>query len=134
MNWSVLFAEPQPIASHALIAIGAFGLGAAQLALPKGGGRHRAIGYVWVAAMAFVAASGFFIHEIELIGPFSPIHILSIVTLVSLWFAVRAARAGDIRRHKAIMLSLFALALVVTGAFTLLPGRAMHAVLFGGVG
>ena len=35
MNWSALFAEPQPIAPHALIAIGAFGLGALQLALPK---------------------------------------------------------------------------------------------------
>ncbi|MEL7462756.1 MAG: DUF2306 domain-containing protein [Pseudomonadota bacterium] len=134
MNWSALFAEAQPIAPHALIAIGAFGLGAVQLSLPKSGGRHRAMGYVWVAAMAFVAASGFFIHEIQLIGPFSPIHILSVVTLVSLWLAVRAARAGNIRQHKAIMLSLFGLALVVTGAFTLLPGRAMHAVLFGGAG
>ena len=82
--------------------------------------------------MGFVAASGFFIHTIRLVGPFSPIHILSVVALVSLWLGVKAAREGNIRRDKGYMLSLFALALVVTGGFTLLPGRAMHGVLFGG--
>ena len=41
-------------------------------------------------------------------------------------FAVQAARRGDIRRHKRAMTSLFWLALVLTGAFTFLPGRVMH--------
>ncbi len=30
------------------------------------------------------------------------------------------------------MRSLYIFALILTGAFTLLPGRAMHAVVFGG--
>ena len=132
MKWDILFAEPLPIAPHALIALGAFGLGIVQLVRRKGDRAHRALGWVWVAAMGFVAASGFFIHTIRLVGPFSPIHILSVVALVSLWLGVKAAREGNIRRHKGYMLSLFALALVVTGGFTLLPGRAMHGVLFGG--
>ncbi|WP_259989945.1 hypothetical protein [Sulfitobacter sp. S190] len=47
---------------------------------------------------------------------------------MSLVQAVRAARRGDIVQHRAIYLY----ALVITGAFTLLPGRTMHAVFFGG--
>jgi uncharacterized membrane protein len=73
-----------------------------------------------------------FIHTLKVIGPFSPIHLLSVLALGSLWFAVRAARAGNIVRHRAIMRSLYIFALILTGAFTLLPGRAMHAVVFGG--
>ncbi len=45
---------------------------------------------------------------------------------------VLAARRGNIRRHGSAMASLFVGALVVAGAFTLLPGRIMHRVVFGG--
>ena len=41
-------------------------------------------------------------------------------------------RAGqDVRRHQRAMIGLFAGALVIAGVFTFLPGRIMHAVLFG---
>ena len=119
------------IFGHALAAIAALALGAAQLASAKGTAQHKALGYLWVLLMAGVALSSFFIHEIRTIGRFSPIHLLSILTLFSLAWAVQSARAGEIVRHRIIMLSLFFFALVVTGAFTLLPGRIMHAVLFG---
>ena len=36
-----------------------------------------------------------------------------------------------VQAHRAIMINLFIFALVLTGAFTLLPGRVMHAVFFG---
>ena len=42
--------------------------------------------------MVIVAFSGFFIHVLKLVGPFSPIHLLSVLTLTSLWYAIRAAR------------------------------------------
>jgi uncharacterized membrane protein len=64
-------------------------------------------------------------------GGFSPIHLLSIWTLFSLVMAVYHARQGNIRQHKIWMVLLYILALLVTGVFTLWPGRVMHGVLFG---
>ena len=75
--------------------------------------------------------SGFFIHGLRLVGPFSPIHLLSAITLVSLWHAIRAARRGDIRRHRKTMVALFWMALILTGFFTFWPGRVMHQVVTG---
>ncbi len=132
MGLSHLWNQELPIAPHAVLAIIALLLGTIQLLRPKGTGSHRAIGYLWVGMMVVVASSGLFIHEIRLWGLFSPIHLLSFLTLISLWIAVQAARRGHIHRHKRIMTLLFFLALVVTGIFTLLPGRVMHVVVFGG--
>ncbi len=116
---------------HASAAFVALGAGAFQLALEKGTGGHRALGYIWVTLLAFVAASSFFIHEFRWFGPFSAIHLLSAYTLWSLWVAVGHARHGRIDRHRRDMVSLYGLALVLTGLFTLVPGRTMHAVLIG---
>ena len=46
--------------------------------------------------------------------------------------AVLAARRHNVLRHRRAMLGIFLGALVVAGLFTLLPGRIMHAVVFGG--
>ena len=81
--------------------------------------------------MFVVAVSSFFIHEIRLWGPFSPIHLLSVFTLIMLPLAVLRARRHDVAKHRRAMTGLFIGALVVAGAFTLLPGRIMHAVVFG---
>ena len=45
---------------------------------------HKVGGYIWVLAMFVVAVSSFWIKEFGLIGPFSPIHLLSAFTLWSL--------------------------------------------------
>ncbi|MBE1285559.1 MAG: DUF2306 domain-containing protein [Rhodobacteraceae bacterium] len=127
-----LAAEPFPIPLHAFFSLIALVLGAVQLALRKGTGLHRALGYVWVTSMALVAFSGLFIHQIRLIGPFSPIHLLSVTVLMMLAVSIRAARRGDIERHRKSMTYMYVLGLVLTGGFTLLPGRAMNAVFFGG--
>jgi uncharacterized membrane protein len=84
-----------------------------------------------VILMAVVALSSFWIHQLRVIGPWSPIHLLSILTPIMLVFGVVAARGHNIRRHKITMISIFAGALVVAGLFTLVPGRVMHAVVFG---
>lgn len=97
MTFAPLFAAQQPIPLHALAALAATLLGAAQLWAPKGTRIHRRIGWIWVWLMSFVALSGFFIHELKMIGPFSPIHLLSAFTLAALWYAVRAARRGEAR-------------------------------------
>ena len=131
MSLSPLLADGLLITAHALVALTALLLGTAQLVMSKGTTAHRTIGYVWVTLMMFVALGSFWIHGIRLWGNFSPIHILSAITLINLPLAIWAARAGNVRAHKRAMLSFYWLALVLTGAFTLLPGRAMHAVVFG---
>lgn len=131
MDFSILFNELAPIPSHAVAAMAAIVLGGIQLVMEKGTRRHRVMGYVWVGLMAYVAISSFFIYELQIIGPFSPIHLLSIFVLYSLWIAISAARRGDIKSHTKTMKSLYLLGLIITGFFTLLPGRVMHEVLFG---
>jgi uncharacterized membrane protein len=116
---------------HASLALLALLLGASQLALPKGTPRHRAFGGLWAALMMIIAASSFFIHSIRMIGPFSPIHLLSILTLVAVPRSILAARRGDIAAHRRGMMLVFWLALVGAGLFTLLPNRIMGQVVFG---
>ena len=130
MSLAPLLNAAPAIPLHALAAMAAFGLGVVQFAAPKGTLPHRAIGFIWVALMVTVAASSFWIHQIRLVGPWSPIHLLSIFTLVMLPLAVWRAHRHDVAAHRRIMISLFLGALVVAGLFTLLPGRIMHAVLF----
>lgn len=132
MNPDALFSADAPIPAHAVAALLATLLGAVQFALPKGTPLHRATGWIWVALMVGVALSSFWIHTFRLVGPFSPIHLLSILVLVSAWLVVSDARAGRVAAHRAVTVQLYAFALILTGAFTLLPGRIMHSVLSGG--
>jgi uncharacterized membrane protein len=127
----MLFQEAAPIPSHALLALLAILLGGLQLSRVKGTPQHRILGWIWVALMAYVATSSFLISEIKMWGAYSPIHLLSAWTLISLVIATYHARRGNIRQHKIWMVLLYVLALLVTGLFTLWPGRVMHAVLFG---
>ena len=117
---------------HAFAAMAAFGLGIVQLAAPKGTLPHRTIGWFWVVLLAVIAISSFWIHELRIVGPFSPIHLLSVFTLMMLPRAVMAARRHNVTKHRGAMRGIFFGALVVAGLFTLLPGRIMHAVVFGG--
>jgi uncharacterized membrane protein len=98
----------------------------------KGTASHRALGYVWAGLMVVVATSSFWIHELRLWGPWSPIHVLSIFTLAMLPLGLWHARSHNVRGHKLTMLGLFGGALVVAGLFTLVPGRLIHRVVFGG--
>jgi len=56
---------------------------------------------------------------------------LSILTLAMLPLAVWRAHTHRVAAHRRIMIILFTGALVITGLFTLLPGRIMHRVVFG---
>lgn len=117
---------------HILLSACAIILTISIFALPKGSKHHRLMGRTWVAVMAGIAISSFWIHELRLIGPFSPIHLLSLYVLWNLVGGVRAARAGRIAEHKRTMQSMAITALFVTGAFTFLPGRVMHQIFLGG--
>ena len=66
-----------------------------------------------------------------MLGPFSPIHFLSIFTLVMLPLAVLHAHRHRVTDHRKAMIGLFTGALVIAGIFTFWPGRIMYEVLFG---
>jgi len=131
MSLTPLLEASGTIPLHAFAAMAAFALGIVQFAAPKGTLPHRTVGWIWVGLMAVVAASSFWIHEIRLLGPWSPIHLLSIFTLIVLPIAVWRARRHRVADHRRIMILIFVGALVIAGLFTFLPGRIMHAVVFG---
>ena len=107
MTLRPLIDAPLVIQIHAFAAMTAFAVGVVQLAAPKGTIPHRLIGRSWAALMLIVAISSFFIHQIRLWGPWSPIHLLSILVLVTLPLAVLHARRHDVRQHRMAMLMLF---------------------------
>ncbi|MGA7996385.1 MAG: DUF2306 domain-containing protein [Bradyrhizobium sp.] len=131
MSLAPLLDAAPAIPVHAFAAMSAFVLGLVQFAAPKGTLPHRTVGWIWVLLMTAVAASSFWIHQIRLVGPWSPIHLLSIFTPLMLPLAVWRAHQHRVTDHRRVMIAIFAGALVVAGLFTLLPGRIMHAVVFG---
>ena len=129
-DWGLLTRQPWVIQIHIAAALAALLLGTVQLVGIKGTGVHRLIGWTWVVAMFTVAASSFFIRQINP-GAFSWIHLLSGWTLIALPMALFAIRRGRVARHASGMTWTFVAGLIVAGAFTFLPGRLMWKVFFG---
>lgn len=131
MSLAPLLNAHPAIQIHAFAAMAAFALGIVQLMARKGTLPHRTLGWLWVALMLVVSITAFFIHQIRLWGPWSPIHVLAIYTLIMLPVAVFAARRHAVERHRRTMTGIFVGALLIAGLFTFAPGRIMHAVVFG---
>src|SRR5690349_11489163 len=131
MSLAPLFDAAPAIPVHAFAAMAAFVLGTVQFAAPKGTLPHRTVGWIWVGLMVSVAISSFWIHQIRLLGPWSPIHLLSILTLVTVPLGVWMAHRHRVADHRRIMIIIFLGALLVAGLFTLVPGRIIHSVVFG---
>ena len=128
MNLELLFNASPAIQIHVYAALLAFVLGALVLWRRKGTTNHKRWGKVWVALMVITAFTSFFINEIRLLGPFSPIHLISLGTMISLYFAIKNARAGDIESHKRSMKTTFIGAMGIAGALAFAPGRLMYDV------
>ncbi len=131
MNFSPLLGSELAIRTHAFAAVAAVLIGAVQFTTRPGVARHRALGYAWVAAMLVVTLSSFLISARPVVWGYGYIHILSILTIVMILAGVVAARRSRGVTHGRIMTNVYVFALVVTGLFTLLPGRLMYQVVFG---
>ena len=131
MSLAPLINANPAIQLHAFMAMSAFALGIVQFAAPKGTIPHRTLGWIWVVLMITVAVSSFWIHTINLWGPWSPIHFLSIFTLTMLPLAVWRARRHQVQHHRWSMISIFVGGLVIAGIFTFVPGRIMYSIVFG---
>jgi len=149
MNLAPFLNAPHLIQIHALTAMAACALGALQIFAPKGTIPHRSIGWAWILLMAMMIVTAFLNHDLVTWDPFSPkiccriseacdrgtmrcasIHVVSLLTLLLLPFAVLHARLNNIARHREAMIGLFLL-LTIGGGFTFLPPRVMHDVVFG---
>lgn len=133
MNLAPLLNAVPPIPLHAFAAMAALLLGIIQFIAPKGTLPHRTLGWVWVMLMVIISMSSFWIHgnSWRLWRNWSPIHLLSIFTPLMLLLGVAYARTHNVRGHRITMISIFIGALVIAGAFTFVPGRIMHRVVFG---
>jgi len=109
-------------------------LGLALFFMKKGTKRHRGLGSVYMALMLFTAVVALVLPAKSgptLLGHFGWIHLFCVLTIIVVPRSLLAARRHQVKRHRLGMILLYAGALVIAGAFTLIPGRYLHGVLFG---
>lgn len=132
MTFEPLLNAPIAVQFHVATVLPAAVLGAVLLARRKGTPAHRLLGKIWLVLMVVTSFSTFFIHDLKTVGNFSLIHLLSIYVIVGSIPAIRAARRGDIRAHRAQVAGMYFGGIVVAGLFTLVPHRVMGAIIFDG--
>jgi len=118
------------IQTHAISATVAALLGPVIFYGRKGTKLHKRLGKVWVLAMGLAIISSAFIWQIRLVGPFSPIHLLTLLGAWGLVSGINHARKGRISAHQASMKGLYFWALGAAGVFTFMPGRVMSQMVF----
>jgi uncharacterized membrane protein len=130
-----LLAAPFAVQLHVFTVVPAFFLGTWLIFFSrKGARRHRAVGYVYLTLMTITAITALFVHQIpaiDIVYGFGPIHIFSIVTLSGVVGALRGAWTHNIKMHRSSMLGVYIGGLLIAGTFAFLPGRIMHALVFG---
>ena len=104
---------------HLIAASTALLLGGFIVFTQKGTQRHKILGRIWAASMLVTAIGSF---AIQTSGQLSQIHILSVVSLVSLFFGIFAIRKGNVRRHRGLMIGGYT-GLFIAFLFTFDPER-----------
>ncbi|MCF6327789.1 MAG: DUF2306 domain-containing protein [Devosiaceae bacterium] len=130
MNLSVLLEADIAIQIHAIFALIAVLLGAILLSRKKGNLIHIYLGRIWSVSMVVVIVSSAFISELRIWGPFSPIHIFTLLGTWALVEGIYHIRKGNVTAHKSAMKSLYFWGLGVAGTLAFMPGRVMNAIFF----
>ena len=124
----------QIIYAHATLALLAVPLGLYILLTKK---QHRILGRIWVTFLIIVSLTAIFIQAINP-GQYSLIHLLIPWTIGSLIYSIwniKKFKNTKIERYKFAhmysMIGVYVGALLIAGAFTLMPGRFFHEILFG---
>ncbi len=109
--------------SHVVAAFTSVLLGGLQVwRTPKGDSRHRVLGRVWVAVILWTAITSFWVRHIN-DGAFSWLHVLSVVTLVTVSLGVLNARLGRIPAHRGNMVGSWLGAVGAMVAAVAVPDR-----------
>lgn len=117
-------AVPAVIWVHLVAMVVVLALTPALLWQRRGTARHRVLGWTWAAGMMISAADSLLVRTLNP-GHFSPIHVLSVVVLLSVPFALFAARRHDLARHRRTIRGLVIGALLIAGFFTFPFGRML---------
>jgi uncharacterized membrane protein len=115
---------------HLVTIVAALGLTPWLLLQKRGTRLHRRLGWTWAAAMMATAVASLFVRGMNH-GGWSPIHILSVVTIVGVPAAVWRARLHDVSGHRQSMRILITGALILAGVFTFPFDRTLGRWLFG---
>lgn len=119
---------------HLATVVPAFAIGGLQLLRRKGTPIHRLLGKVYMLLMLGTALITLAMPAKvgpQLLHHFGFIHVFSLVTLINIPIAYLAARYGNIRAHRAAMISLYIGGILIAGTLAFLPGRMLHKWLFG---
>ena len=103
MNPLVFIEAPLAVKIHVVAATVALLIGAVTIIRKRRDRVHRTMGYIWVSALVVVCMSSFGISETRMIGPFGPIHLLSVYALWGVFVGLSHIRNGRIRQHEATM-------------------------------
>jgi uncharacterized membrane protein len=127
---------------HAFFALTAIPVGLYIFFKNKWTKQHRFIGRVWVSCLLIVSVTALFITSPMTDTAFNPrlyswIHLLIPFTIgnliYSIW-SIRQFKKTKLEKHKNAhmrsMIGVYVGALLLAGAFTLLPGRMFHEIIF----
>jgi uncharacterized membrane protein len=137
MNFDPLLHAPLAVQIHVATVVPAFFLGAWQIFLStKGWPLHRKLGSVYIGLMIATAISALFIRASSLPGMpsyrgFTPIHLFVPVVFINVSLTLFALRTRRFKLHRATMMGLFISGIGIAGILAFMPGRIMHAVVFG---
>jgi uncharacterized membrane protein len=109
-------------------------IGGFLLVIKKGTGIHKRLGRLYMVLMLFTAIVTLFMPAYvggRVLNHFGWIHLFSFLTIWTVPTAYIAIKKGNIKAHKRKMILLYFGALIIAGAFTLMPGRYLHDVFFG---
>jgi uncharacterized membrane protein len=129
-NLRLIAQAPLAIQIHLATVGAALILATGQMIGPKGRTAHRVLGWTLAGLLLITAVTSLFIRNPQG-GYLNPFQLFSAWTLISVPWAVWAARRHNVRRHAAIMTGLYFGGMVLSGALTFLPGRLMWRVFFG---
>ncbi len=130
MTLTPILTAPPMVQLHLMFAVFAIGLGPVNVFRTRRDCLHRAVGGTWMLSMFGLAATGLMISSWSVIGPFNPIHIFSVLTLVSLGESIWHLRNRRFAAHGRAMKSLYFQGLAIAGLFTFLPGRRLNEAFF----
>jgi uncharacterized membrane protein len=128
MDLDVFAAAPLATRIHAVTILVLVVAGWIMLALPKGDRRHRTFGWIWVGGMVAMGATSLTVPHGD---SWVAAYIGGGSALALLGYGVYAVKTRKLRNHGRTMAMLM-IALVLMSLLSLMPGRLLHDVVFGG--
>jgi uncharacterized membrane protein len=129
LNLSAFKSAPMATRIHAVAILTLVVTGWVMVYLPKGDRRHRILGWSWVSSMVLMGLTALAVpHGDSWVAAYAG----GGSALVLLAYGVLSVKRGKLRNHGRTM-AILMIALVLMTLLSLLPGRLMHEVVFGGL-